>query len=700
MPDVPAAIRAEHARLAAEIAEHDKRYFQDDAPTLSDADYDALRRDLEALEAKHPDLHAGSLTEGIGAAPSDAFDEVVHPVEMLSLNKALTAEDVADFLTRVRRFLKLEADAPLTFTAEPKIDGLSLSLRYEGGRLAVAATRGDGRAGENVTANVSYLDAIPQTLTGAPDIFEVRGEVYMTHADFAALNARLVAEGKRPVANPRNAAAGSLRQIEPEKTAERPLKFFAYGWGAASALPEATQSGMIAALQSFGLPTNDETRTADTLDALLEAYAAIEAKRAHLPYDIDGMVYKVDDLALQDRLGTRERRPRWAIAHKFPAERAVTTIAAIDIQVGRTGALTPVAKLAPVTVGGVVVRNATLHNADEIARLDVRVGDTVEIQRAGDVIPQVLAVRMAERPEGAEPYAFPDRCPVCGSRVVAELNPRTGRPDVVRRCTGGLVCAAQRVERLKHFVSRAAFDIEGLGAKQVAAFHADGLIKTPADIFTLPGRDGARPEGERLAAREGYGATSVHNLFAAIEKRRTIPLRRLIFALGIRRIGEVTARDLAKHFVSFAAFRAGMVGLAAPSGEADEALRDDLVAKDGLGATAVDALVAFFAEAHNVEALDALAAELTVEDETAAGGAAPSAISGKRIVFTGSLEAMTRDEAKTRADALGAVVGSSISGKTDIVVAGPGAGSKRTKAEALGLEIWDEAAWLAVARPG
>jgi DNA ligase (NAD+) len=700
------SVRDRHAALAAEIREHDRRYFQEDDPVISDAEYDALVEELRAIEAEHPELHAGSVTEGIGAAPSGAFAEVTHEVPMVSLNKALSDGEVADFLARVRRFLKLAPETPLVLTAEPKIDGLSISLRYEGRRLAVAATRGDGTTGENVSANVAYVAAIPKTLPDeAPDIFEVRGEVYMTHADFEALNARLAAEGKRTVANPRNAAAGSLRQVDAAKTAERPLQFFAYGWGVASALPEDTQSGMMAALARWGLPTNPLTRTASSLDDLLAAYAEVEAERAELAYDIDGMVYKVDRLDLQRRLGERERRPRWAIAHKFPASQAITVLEAIEIQVGRTGSLTPVARLTPITIGGVVVRNATLHNADEIARLDARPGDHVEIQRAGDVIPQVVRVLLDRRPPGTEPFVFPDHCPVCGSRVVAEMNPRTGRPDVVRRCTGGLVCAAQQVERLKHFVSRAAFDIEGLGAKQIAAFHAEGLIRTPADIFTLARRDAAAPPGERLVDREGYGAVSVKNLFDAIESRRTIALRRVIYALGIRRVGEISARTLARHFGTFEAFRNGMAALAAAAetrshagGDLDavvagEAVRAALTDVDGIGATVVDALEAFFGEPHNVAVVDALAAEITVLPEVARS--VDSAIAGKSVVFTGTLETMTREEAKARAEALGARVVGSISKKTDIVVAGPGAGSKLAKAEALGLAIWDEAAWIA-----
>ncbi len=705
MPELPKEPAARHKALAAEIAEHNRRYHGEDDPIISDAEFDALQRELEGLEAEHPELADGTAS-GIGAAPSGAFAEVEHPVPMLSLNKALTADEVAEFLTRVRRFLKLPADAGLTFTAEPKIDGLSISLRYEDGKLAVAATRGDGRAGENVTQNVAYVDAIPQKLKGKPPaVFEVRGEVYMTHADFAALNERLAEEGKRTVANPRNAAAGSLRQVEPQKTADRPLQFFAYGWGEASELPADTQSGMMEALKSYGLPVNALMHRCETIEDMLAAFAEVEEKRAKLPYDIDGMVYKIDRLDLQRRLGERERRPRWAVAHKFAAERAITVLDDIDIQVGRTGSLTPVAKLAPITIGGVVVKNATLHNADEIARLDVRIGDTVEIQRAGDVIPQVVRVLTDKRPKGAKPYEFPEHCPVCGSNVAAEMNPRTGRPDVVRRCTGGLVCDAQVLARLKHFVSRPAFDIEGLGAKQIEAFHADGLIRTPADIFTLARRDAEKPEDERIVAREGYGETSVKNLFDAIESRRTISLRRLIYALGIRRVGEISSRVLALHFGTYEAFRTGMGALAkaaadrAAEKEPDaegEAVRTDLAAIDGLGAVVADALENFFGETHNVEALDALADELTIEPEVAR--TVDSAIAGKAVVFTGSLEEMTRDEAKARAEALGARVVGTISKKTDIVVAGPGAGSKLAKAEALGLTVWDEAAWLAVAR--
>ena len=712
-------VRARHSELSAAIAEHDRRYFQDDAPIISDAAYDALRRELEQIEADHPDLAEGDVTSGIGAAPSGAFEEVVHAVDMISLNKALTEAEVTDFVARVRRFLRLGEDAPLAFTAEPKIDGLSLSLVYRNGALAVAATRGDGRTGENVTANVSRVDAIPKVLHGAPDVFEVRGEVYMTHADFDALNRRLEAEGKRAVANPRNAAAGALRQVDPEKTAERPLQFFAYSWGQASHLPAETQGGMMEKIAGFGLTVNPLMWHCESVADLLAAYAEVERMRADLAYDIDGMVYKVDRLDLQRRLGERERRPRWAIAHKFPAERAVTTLETIEIQVGRTGALTPVARLTPITVGGVVVRNATLHNADEIARLDARPGDTVEIQRAGDVIPQVVRVLMEERPADSTPFVFPDTCPVCGSQVRAEMNPRTGRPDVVRRCTGGLVCPAQRVERLKHFVSRAAFDIEGLGGKQIEAFHAEGLVRTPADIFTLRERNEQAPQGQKLENREGYGVTSVANLFAAIESRRTIALRRVIYALGIRRVGEISARTLAQHFKTWEAFRTAMgrLAVAAEAREHDgrlaeaeaesdppamvsagETVRADLEAIDGIGATVTEALEAFFSEPHNVAAVDDLAAQITVEPEEARTVDSP--VAGKAIVFTGSLERMTRDEAKARAETLGARVVGSISKKTDIVVAGPGAGSKLTKARDLGVTIWDEDAWMDVAAGG
>lgn len=687
-----AAVAAEHARLVEEIAEHDRLYYRENAPRISDAAYDALRRRLAEIEAAYPELVTEeSPSRRVGAAPSEQFAEVRHAVPMLSLSNAFEEGDVADFVARVRRFLGLGEDAPVAFTAEPKIDGLSLSLRYENRELVVAATRGDGTIGEAVTANARTIDEIPVRLpAGAPDVVEVRGEVYMAHSDFEALNARMGERTGRTFANPRNAAAGSLRQLDPAVTAERPLRFFAWGWGELATLPRDTQSGMIALLAEWGFPTNPLTTTGDTLEDLLAAYRRMEETRATLDYDIDGVVYKVDRLDYQRRLGELTRTPRWAIAHKFPAERATTVLERIEIQVGRTGALTPVAKLRPITVGGVVVRNATLHNEDEIARKDIREGDTVVVQRAGDVIPQVVEVLARYRPADAEPYAFPTVCPACGSHAVREINPRTGKEDAVRRCTGGLVCPAQAVERLKHFVSRAAFDIEGLGAKQVEAFWRDGLIAQPADIFTLPRRDA---EAETpLRRREGWGPTSVRNLFEAIEARRTIPLRRFVFALGIRHVGDITARLLAQHYGDWASFEAAMRRLA----DGDEEAHADLVSIDGIGETVAEALREFFAEPHNLEAVSALLDEVTPEaaERVAAAG---SRVAGKTIVFTGTLERMTRDEAKARAESLGAKVSGSVSKKTDIVVAGPGAGSKLKKAEELGLEVLSEDDWLAIA---
>ena len=677
-----ALARAEHARLGAEIAEHDRRYFQDDAPSVSDADYDALRRRYQALEAAFPELaDAGSLSRKVGAAPSEKFAKVRHAVPMLSLGNIFADDEVLEFCARVRRFLGLGDEAPLAMTAEPKIDGLSCTLRYEDGDLAQAATRGDGYEGEDVTANVRTIDAIPNRLAGAPRIFEARGEVYMRHADFRALNARQAEAGKPVFANPRNAAAGSLRQLDSRITASRPLKFFAYAWGEVGEPFAATQFGAIEAMGRFGLPTNPLTRLCRSAAELLAHYRAIEAERANLGYDIDGVVYKVDDLALQQRLGFVSRSPRWAVAHKFPAERATTTLEGIDIQVGRTGALTPVAKLKPVTVGGVVVANATLHNEDEIARKDVRVGDAVVVQRAGDVIPQVVEVVLDRRPPGAEPFRFPETCPVCGSAALREIDEKTGVADVVRRCTGHLVCAAQAVEGLKHFASRNAFDIEGLGDRQIELFFKEGLIRTPADIFTLRARDGqGRPP---LRDWEGFGETSVKNLFDAIEARRKIALNRFLFALGVRHVGETNARRLARHYGDWETFRA-----AARAPDAAE----ELAAVEGIGPVVAEAVADFFAEPRNEAALDALDREVTVEPMEALAAGHP--LAGKTIVFTGSLERMTRDEAKAMAERLGAKVSGSISAKTDLVVAGPGAGSKLTKARELGVETVDEEEWL------
>ncbi len=692
LPKTLRQARPEHARLAAEITKHDVAYHRDDAPTISDADYDALRRRLAALEEAFPALATPTGPgAAVGAKPSEKFNTVSHAVPMLSLGNVFADEDVAEFDARVRRFLGLASDVVLPITAEPKIDGLSCSLRYEGGVLQQAATRGDGFAGEDVTANVRTIEAIPNRLAGddVPAVLEVRGEVFMTKTDFAALNARQVEAGRPAFANPRNAAAGSLRQLDPAVTASRPLRFFAYAWGEHSSLPAETQHGMIEAFARFGLPTNPLTELCRSADELLARYRAIEAERATLPYDIDGVVYKVDDLRLQERLGFVSRAPRWAVAHKFPAERATTVLQAIDIQVGRTGSLTPVAKLAPVTVGGVVVENATLHNEDEIARKDVRVGDTVRVQRAGDVIPQIVGVVMELRPAATQPYRFPDTCPVCGSAAVREVDEKTGTADVVRRCTGGIHCSAQVVERLRHFVSRNAFDIEGLGEKQIALFHAEGLIKTPADIFGLEARD--KTGLTRLAHREGFGEVSVRNLFAAIAERRTVPLNRFLFALGIRRIGETNSKRLARHFATPEAVAAAGLAAADPASEG----RAELRTIDGFGDAAAETLAEFFADADNRREWERLLGEVTVEPMTTA--AVTSAIAGQVIVFTGSLERMTRDEAKARAESLGAKVSGSVSKKTDIVVVGPGAGSKEKKARELGLKVITEEDWLRLA---
>ena len=687
--------KAEHAALAAEIAEHDRLYHTEAAPVITDAEYDALRLRLQALEALHPVL-AGkeAISVAVGAKPSEKFAKVRHRVPMLSLSNVFADEEVREFVDRVRRFLDWPAERPLAFTAEPKIDGLSCSLRYEAGRLVVAATRGDGEEGEDVTANVRTIAEIPNELAGdgVPDICEVRGEVYMTKPDFAAMNARQEAEGKPPFANPRNAAAGSLRQLDPRITAARPLRFFAYAWGEVSDMPARTQSGMVEAFARMGLPTNPLMRRCESVEDMLAVFRGIEEQRASLPYDIDGVVYKVDDLELQRRLGFVSRSPRWATAHKFPAEKATTILLGIDIQVGRTGSLTPVARLQPVTVGGVVVTNATLHNEDEIARKDIRIGDTVTVQRAGDVIPQVLGHIPDKRPADAKPYEFPTLCPVCGSHAVREIDPKTGKEDVVRRCTGGLVCAAQAVERLRHFASRNAFDIEGLGDRQIEAFYKDGLIRAPQDIFTLAARDAAA--GSPLRRREGYGETSVRNLFAAIEARRSVPLNRFLFALGIRHVGETTAKVLARHFGSIEALR-GAVAEGAQAGPPDYGV---LTHVEGVGAVVAEFICDFFGEPHNTEVVDALLAEVTLQPMEAV--AAESPVAGKTVVFTGSLEKMSREEAKAMAERLGAKVAGSVSKKTTLVVAGPGAGSKLDTARELGIEVIDEDAWLALVGEG
>ncbi|MFM9943432.1 MAG: NAD-dependent DNA ligase LigA [Hyphomicrobiaceae bacterium] len=769
------AAAQELARLAREIARHDQLYHGKDAPEISDAAYDALQVRNAAIEARFPDLvRADSPSRRVGAAPTEGFGKIRHAVPMLSLGNAFEDGDVADFVARVRRFLTLPADAALAITAEPKIDGLSISLRYVDGTFTAAATRGDGSEGENVTANVATIAAIPKQLRGkdVPAVIEVRGEIYLSHADFQQLNAQQEADGAKVFANPRNAAAGSLRQLDASVTAKRPLKFFAYTWGEASSLPAATQSGVIAAYAKWGLPTNPLMRVCADAPDLLAYYREIGARRASLGYDIDGVVYKVDRLDLQERLGFVSRAPRWAIAHKYPAEQATTVLKAIEIQVGRTGALTPVAKLKPVSVGGVVVSNASLHNEDEIRRKDVRVGDTVIVQRAGDVIPQVVGVVAEKRPKESQPFAFPEVCPACDSRAVRESDPVSGEADVVRRCSGGLACPAQAKERLKHFVSRNALDIEGLGDERIELFFDEGVIREPADIFALEARDATLPN--RLADRKGFGQRSVENLFKAIRARRQIGLDRLIFGLGIRHIGETTARDLARAFGTWEAFRSAVAraiatrpgpqwrrflaipGVGAKTAEAAvraiaaapdrlrqpgtlfadplaarlvaakmapakaaaalaEAFKDDtealvmaavaasrqfpgdgyqeLASLNGVGEVATDALADFFGEPHNVAAVERLVAALEI------GAVRPpvaeaSVVTGKTVVFTGTLTRMGRNEAKAQAERLGAKVAGSVSKKTDYVVAGADAGSKLDKAQELGVAVLSEDEWL------
>ena len=686
-----AEAKAELAALSRDLARANHAYHAKDAPLFSDADYDTLKRRNADIEARFPDLkRPDSPTDQVGAPVGDGFGKVAHAVRMLSLENAFDPADVIDFDDRVRRYLG--HPDPLFYTAEPKIDGLSLSLRYVDGVLVQAATRGDGEVGENVTDNARTIADIPQRLTDAPAVLEVRGEVYMSHADFAALNAR----GDRVFANPRNAAAGSLRQLDARITAARPLRFFAYAWGEASAPLADTQSGAVARLQALGFATNPLTRRCEGPEALIDHYRAIEVQRATLGYDIDGVVYKVDDLGLQARLGFRSNTPRWAIAHKFPAQVAWTEVLGIDIQVGRTGALSPVARLAPVTVGGVVVSNATLHNEDYIAGRDakgnpirdgrdIRVGDWVQVFRAGDVIPKINEVDLKRRPESNIPFTFPTICPECGSPAPREPG------DAVRRCTGGLICPAQAVERLKHFVSRGAFDIEGLGAKQVELFFNDTdlSVRTPADIFTLPARDAANPL-RKLKNRDGFGEKSVTNLFAAIHEKRRIPLDRLIFSLGIRHVGEAAAGLLARHYTTWPAFEAAITAAAPGTPE-----WGDLTAIDGVGSVLAGSLFAAFQNAAERAAIDRLVAQLDVSP-VQARAKPDSPVAGKTVVFTGTLEKMTRAEAKARAEALGAKVAGSVSAKTDLLVAGPGSGSKAKDAARLGVQTIDEDAWLAL----
>ena len=690
-----AQAETELARLAEVLNEANTAYHTEDAPEISDADYDALKRRNAAIEVRFPDLkRADSPSEQVGAPVAEGFGKVRHAVPMLSLANAFDAEEVTEFDARIRKYLGLGSDAPLAYTAEPKIDGLSLSLRYEKGVLVQAATRGDGAVGENVTANARTIENIPQELKNAPDLLEVRGEVYMSHADFAALNARQAERGGKTFANPRNAAAGSLRQLDAEITRVRPLQFFAYAWGALSEPLAETQKGAIDRLTELGFSTNPLTALCDGPSDMVAHYEKIEAQRATLGYDIDGVVYKVDDLALQERLGFRSTTPRWAVAHKFAAELAWTRLEGIDIQVGRTGALSPVARLQPVTVGGVVVSNATLHNEDYIKGLDskgaeirggkdVRVGDWVQIYRAGDVIPKVADVDLSKRPSDAEAFVYPTTCPECGSDAIREPG------DAVRRCTGGLICPAQAVENLIHFVSRKAFDIDGLGAKQVEQFYHDGWIAEPADIFTLKERYGTGVQ--QLKNREGWGSKSADNLFQAIEYRREIPMARLIFALGIRHVGEAASSLIALHYGDWDNFEAAMAEARGLDGPA----WDDLIGVDGVGSVMAGSLVSAFAQEAERASIDRLVAHLTVipaERPDTEG----SPVAGKTVVFTGTLEKMSRAEAKARAERLGAKVSGSVSGKTDILVAGLGAGSKATKAADLGVETMDEDGWLAL----
>ena len=794
--DAPEAMTAEEAKarheaLSAEIAEADEAYHGADAPIMTDAEYDALRRRLEAIEARFPDLAGtGAASASVGAKPSEKFAKVRHAVPMLSLGNAFADEEVEEFVARVRRFLNWPEGEPLGFTAEPKIDGLSLSLRYEGGRLVTAATRGDGEVGENVTANARTVQDIPETLRGGnvPEVCEVRGEVYLSHADFAAINARQEAAGKPLFANPRNAAAGSLRQLDPAITASRPLRFFAYAWGEVVPPFEWTQHGVIERFRAWGLPVNPRTALCDGAAAMLAHYRAIEEARPNLGYDIDGVVYKVDDLALQRRLGFVSRAPRWALAHKFAAQKAFTVVEDIEINVGRTGSLNPLAKLRPVTVGGVVVSNATLHNEGYVQGVgadgepiregrDIRIGDTVIVQRAGDVIPKVMDVVIEKRPADAKPYAFPSVCPACGSRAVRETNPRTGKLDAVRRCTGGLICPAQSIERLKHFVSRNAFDIEGFGETYIEVLFEAGVVRQPADLFRLDfdalksaivarrealsaeRRAAGEPPPKKPTKKKGEDEDkAIKNLVAAVEARRHLPLNRFLFALGIPQIGESTAKALAKRFQDMTALmkalRAAADAQAGPDwieistvprigpttrdrlleveaaergGESRARLtasqRDSLTAHYGsleaaeaalaraaaqqpgeayhlfaddgeIGPVATDSLIQFFSEPHNDEAVRALLSEVAVEPMQAAGSSA--AFSGRTVVFTGSLERMTRNEAKATAERLGAKVSGSVSAKTDLVVAGPGAGSKLKDAEKHEVKVVSEDEWLAM----
>jgi DNA ligase (NAD+) len=698
VPDLTEAqAKAELKRLAAEIALNDKRYYQEDAPKITDAAYDALRERNAAIEARFPDLvRADSPSRRVGAAPTGRFKKVRHAVPMLSLDNAMQEQDVVDFVARIRRFLKLSDAEKITFSAEPKIDGLSMSLRYEQGELVTAATRGDGSEGEDVTANIKTLHAVPHRLKGrnVPAVCEVRGEVYMTKADFLKLNERQKEAGEQLYVNPRNTAAGSVRQKDPAVTAARPLGFFAYGWGQMSEMPADSQSGMVKWFASCGFDTNPLTKLCHSLDALIAFHRDIEQRRSHLDYDIDGVVYKVDRIDWQERLGFVSRSPRWAIAHKFPAERAITVLKDIEIQVGRTGALTPVGKLEPVGVGGVIVQNVTLHNEDYINGIggdgeplrgghDLRIGDTVIIQRAGDVIPQVVDVVIGKRPKSARPYSFPTKCPCPLHTKVEREKTATGEEGARAHCSGEFACPFQKIEHLKLFASRGAFDIEGLGEKQIELFFEKEWVKEPADIFTLE-----KKHKRELLDEEGYGETSVRNLFAAIDQRREISLDRFIYALGMRHVGETTARALARGYGSWKAFHDACLKIA----KGDEEAIGEMDALDQIGDTVIESIKAYFGESHNKGIIERLTKEVTILDVEQPK--TDSKVAGKTVVFTGSLEKMTREEAKAQAERLGAKAAGSVSKKTDFVVAGPGAGSKLADAKRLGVKVLSEDEWL------
>jgi len=679
-------------RLADELAAHDLHYHSEDAPVISDADYDALKQRNSAIEARFPEMvRENSPSQRVGALASEQFSSVEHGTPMLSLDNAFSDEEAREFDARVRRFLGL-GDEAVAYTAEPKIDGLSASLRYEKGVLVRGATRGDGRVGEDVTENLRTISEIPHRLKGSgwPDVIEVRGEVYLGHEDFAALNRSTAEAGQKLYANPRNAAAGSLRQIDPKITAQRPLRFVAYAWGLTSAPFAKGQAQALKALADWGFVTNPQTQRVVGAEGLLGAYSDFEGLRPKLKFDIDGVVYKVDRLDWQQRLGFVSRSPRWAVARKFPAQQARTVLEAIDLQVGRTGAVTPVGRLRPVTVGGVVVTNATLHNGDEIERKDLRIGDTVIVQRAGDVIPQIVGVVLDERSGNSLPYVFPTVCPCALATPLVRETTVSGAETVVRRCSGEMTCPFQRTEHLIHFVSRRAFDIEGLGEKQLQSLFEDGLVREPADIFLLEERD--KTLLKKLKDREGMGQTSARNLFEAINARRTISLERLIFSLGVRHIGEQTGRTLAKGYGTWDAFWSAVQAMAS----GDEAAAAEMNAMDQIGPTVIETLSRYFAESHNRAAVERLVAQLTVLE--AEKPKTDTAVAGKTIVFTGSLEKMTRDEAKAQAESLGAKVASSVSKKTDLVVAGPGAGSKLKTATDLGIQVMTEDEWLALAR--